>query len=143
MTSNAGVFESAGGFLTGSRVRTIAYWVTTAIMAWEMFVGGGWDFFRIPYVYSLVVDHLGYPEYFLVIMGVGKWLAGLAMVVPRFPRLKEWAYAGAFLTYSGAVASHVAMGDGPDQWAGPAGFGLICLASWALRPTSRRDLTPR
>src|SRR6266568_1442084 len=106
MTSNAGAFEFARGLLAGSRVRTIAYWVTTAIMAWEMFVGGGWDFFRIQYVYNLVVDHLGYPEYFLMIMGLAKWLAGVAMVLPCFPRLKEWAYAGAFFTYSGAVASH-------------------------------------
>jgi uncharacterized membrane protein YphA (DoxX/SURF4 family) len=143
MTSNAGAFEFARGLLAGSGVRTIAYWVTTGIMAWEMFVGGGWDFFRIQYVHNLVVDHLGYPEYFLIVMGLAKWLAGVAMVLPRFPRLKEWAYAGAFFTYSGAVASHIAVGDGPDQWAGPAGFGLICLASWALRPASRRDLTPR
>jgi DoxX-like family len=142
MTSNAGVFASVGGLRTRSRVRTIAYWVTAAIMAWEMFVGGSWDFLRIPYVYGLVVEHLGCPEYFLVIMGLGKWLAGLAMVLPRLPRLKEWAYAGAFLTYSGAVASHIALGDGPELWAGPAGFGLICLASWALRPASRRDVTP-
>jgi DoxX-like family len=111
MTNNAGMFERARGLLAGPRVRTIAYWVTTAIMAWEMFVGGGW--------------------------------ADVAMVVPRAPRLKEWAYAGAFCTYRGAVASHLAVGGGPDQWAGPAGFGLICLASWALRSASRRDLTPR
>jgi hypothetical protein len=70
-------------------------------------------------------------------------LAGVAMLAPRLPRLKEWAYAGAFFTYAGAVASALVVGDGPDQWAGPAGFGLICLASWALRPSSRRDLAAR
>jgi hypothetical protein len=105
VTGNARSFALRGAFPDASRPRAFAYWVTTSIMAWEMFGGGAWDVFRIPYIYGLVVDHLGYPEYFLVIMGFGKWLAGLAMVVPRFPRLKEWAYAGAFVTYCGAVAS--------------------------------------
>lgn len=88
-----------------------------------MFVGGAWDILRIPYVYDLVVVHLGYPPYCPVLMGVGKVLAGVAMVLPRFPRLKEWAYAGAFFTYAGAVGSHLVVGDGVGQWAGPAVFG--------------------
>jgi DoxX-like family len=142
VTSTAGFLASSQRLVASSRTRTIAYWATTTIMAWEMFVGGAWDVLRIPYVYGLVVDHLGYPTYFPVIIGVGKLLAGVTMVVPRSPRLKEWAYVGAFFTYMGAVASTLAVGDGPDQWTGPAGFGLICLASWALRPSSRRDLMP-
>jgi hypothetical protein len=142
-TNNVGFLASSRRLVVSSRARAIAYWSCTAVMAWEMFVGGAWDVLRIPYVYGLVVEHLGYPAYFPVLLGAGKVLAGVAMLAPRLPRLKEWAYAGAFFTYAGAVASALVVGDGPDQWAGPAGFGLICLASWALRPASRRDLSPR
>jgi len=125
--------------LTGSvfsfRSRTIAYWVTTALVAAELAVGGVWDIMRIPYVRT-VIEHLGYPSYFLVILGLWKVLGAAALLVPRFPRLKEWAYAGTFFNYTGALASHLAVGDGAD-------VGLIVLAgvvvsSWALRPSARR-----
>jgi hypothetical protein len=59
-------------------------------------------------------------------------------MVPRFPRLKEWAYAGATFNYTGAAASHVLVGDGPSKWIGPVVFAVITLASWALRPTERQ-----
>src|SRR5215467_670000 len=110
--------------LTGSvfsfRSRTIAYWVTTALVAAELAVGGVWDIMRIPYVRT-VIEHLGYPSYFLVILGLWKVLGAAALLVPRFPRLKEWAYAGTFFNYTGALASHLAVGDGAD-------VGLIVLA---------------
>jgi hypothetical protein len=67
----------------------------------------------------------------------------ITLLVPELPRLKEWAYAGAFFSYSGAVASHLAVGNGIDVWWGPAGFAVILIMSWALRPASRRDLISR
>jgi uncharacterized membrane protein YphA (DoxX/SURF4 family) len=85
---------------------------------------------------------LGYPSYFLVIIGVWKLFGAASLLVPRFPRLKEWAYAGLVFNYTGAVASHLAVGDGADKWAVPAVFAVILMASWALRPSARRDLTP-
>jgi uncharacterized membrane protein YphA (DoxX/SURF4 family) len=98
-----------------------------------------WDILQIPYVRA-VIDHLGYPRYFLVILGVWKLLGAVALVVPRFPRLKEWSYAGAVFNYTGAVASHLAVGDGPLVLVYPAiQIGLVA-ASWALRPPDRRDL---
>jgi hypothetical protein len=122
-----------------SRVLTIAYWVTTVIIAFELAAGGVWDILLIPYVHDLVVDRLGYPAYFLVIIGVWKVPGAVVLLAPRFPRLKEWVYAGAFFTYTGAAASHVAVGDVAFAL-GPAIFGVITLVSWALRPTARRDL---
>jgi uncharacterized membrane protein YphA (DoxX/SURF4 family) len=117
------------------RSRSIAYWVTTVLVAAELAVGGVWDIMRIPYVRT-VIEHLGYPSYFLVILGLWKVPGAAALLVPRFPRLKEWVYAGAFFNYTGALASHLAVGDGAD-------IGLIVLAgilvsSWALRPSARR-----
>ena len=117
------------------RSRTITYWVATVLVAAELAVGGVWDIMRIPYVRT-VTEHLGYPSYFLVILGLWKVSGAAALLVPRFPRLKEWAYAGTFFNYTGALASHMAAGDGTD-------IGLMVLAavlvlSWALRPPARR-----
>jgi DoxX-like family len=120
-----------------SRGFAIAYWVTTILIASEMALGGAWDLLRITYVRS-VIEHLGYPNYFLLIIGVWKIPCAVALVAPRFPRLKEWAYAGAFFNYTGAVASHLAVGDGVSKWLGPLAFAAITLASWALRPPNRR-----
>lgn len=68
-----------------------------------------WDIARIPYVRNLTT-HLGYPSYFLVLLGCWKVLGAVALLVPRRPLLKEWAYAGAFFTYTGAVVSHLTTG---------------------------------
>ena|SRR6266496_2866647 len=124
-----------------SRNRTIAYWVTTVLVAAELLVGGVWDILRIPYV-SAILGHLGYPAYFSVILGVWKLLGAVAVLAPRFPRLKEWAYAGAFFNYTGAVASHLVVGDGAGAVVYPIiQIGLVA-ASWILRPSARRDLEP-
>jgi len=128
--------------LVSSRSRTIAYWVTTVIIAAELAVGGVWDILRIEYVREVLEQQLGYPAYFSVIMGVWKVPGAVALLVPRFPRLKEWAYAGAVFTYTGAAASHIAVGDVAFALFGPSIFAVIALASWALRPPARRDLVP-
>lgn len=116
--------------------RLVAYWLVTTLIALEMIVGGVWDLARIHYVRA-IMDHLGYPLYMLSILGFWKIAGALAIVIPRFTRLKEWAYAGMFFNYSGAAASHLLAGDGPRGWAGPAIFALISIASWALRPPFR------
>ncbi len=121
------------------RIYTIAYWVTTALVAAESVLGGVWDILRIPYVRT-DVEHLGYPVYFLVILGVWKLLGAVAVLVPRFPRLKEWAYAGMFFNYTGAVASHLAVGDGAESVAYPIIITGLVVASWALRPSARREV---
>jgi uncharacterized membrane protein YphA (DoxX/SURF4 family) len=120
------------------RVVAVAYWIATLIIALELAAGGVWDILRIAYVHDLVVEHLGYPAYFLVILGVWKIPGAVALLVPRFPRLTEWAYAGAFFTYTGAVASHLAVGDGMDMWWGPLVFAGITIISWILYPSVRR-----
>jgi len=118
-------------------VGTVAYWIATLIVADEMLAGSIWDLLHIEYV-RVVLTHLGYPLYLLNILGIWKLPCGVVLLVPHFPRLKEWAYAGAFFNYSGAAASHLIVGDPIAVWAGPAGFAAITLASWALRPPERR-----
>ncbi len=84
--------------------------------------------------------HLGYPAYFMSILGVWYVAAGLLLLVPRLARLKEWAYAGLVFNYTGAAASHIWVGDGPETLVAPAIFLGLTAASWALRPPERRDI---
>jgi DoxX-like family len=122
-----------------SRVPIVAYWVTTLIIAAELAVGGVWDILRTAYVREVLEQQLGYPSYFAVIIGVWKVPGALVLVGPRGSRVKEWVYAGAVFTYTGAAASHLAVGDGVGAL-GPVGFAVIALVSWALRPPARRNL---
>ena len=128
-------------FAASSRRRTIAYWVTTLLIATECVVGGMWGILRLPPFFA-IMKHLGYPDYFSAIIGVWYVLAGVAVLVPRFPRLKEWAYAGLVFNYTGAAASHLAVGDGAGALVAPIIFTGLVAASWALRPSARRDLAP-
>lgn len=124
-------------YLSWAGVRTVLYWIFTLPVAFEMTAGAIWDLLEIEFV-RVTLAHLGYPTYLLTILGVWKFPCAVALLIPRFPRLKEWAYAGAFFNYSGAVASHLAMGDGAGFWIPPLVFGALTLASWALRPAERR-----
>jgi hypothetical protein len=120
-----------------SKGRVIAYWVTTLLVAQEMVAASLWAFLRPGYV-SGNLTHLGYPPYVQTIIGVWAFPCAVTLIAPRFGRLKEWAYAGAFFDYSGAVASHACAGDGPGRWVAPLVFAVVALASWALRPNERR-----
>ena len=121
------------------RTRVVAYWVSTALLALELALGGLWDVLRVPQVRE-VTDRLGYPAYFLVILGVWKLFGAIAMIVPRFPRLKEWAYAGVVFNLTGALASHIAS---RVIEAGTLVYLFVMMGvtatSWALRPPSRRN----
>jgi hypothetical protein len=74
----------------------------------------------------------------MTIHGVSYLLAGIAILVPGLPLLKEWAYAGLFFTYIGAALSHLSVGDGVPSIVAPLLFATLVGASWALRPLERR-----
>ena len=119
------------------KLRLIAYWVTT-VLGPASFVIGGILFLSHGQQQVATLTHLGYPPYLLYILGFWKLLAVIAVLVPGFPRLKEWAYAGFFFELTGAAASHAFTGDDAGQILAPLGFLALVLASWALRPASRR-----
>jgi hypothetical protein len=119
------------------RRRSVGYWSATALVAAEMGLGGIWDIARIPFVRD-VVTHLGYPSYFLVLLGSWKVLGAVALLVPRRALLKEWAYAGALFTYTGAAVSHLTTGYGLGELAPLTVMTALTVLSWALRPPSRR-----
>ena len=129
--------DPASSVLT-SRRKVIVYWVTTALVVFELTMGGAWDVLRVPQVRGLI-ERLGYPPYFLVILGTWKLLGAVALAIPKFPRLKEWAYAGVLFDLTGAVASLFASGlINVGAMAYPILMIGVAVASWALRPPSRR-----
>ncbi len=81
---------------------------------------------------------LGYPVYFLTIIGIWKILGVIAVLVPRLPLLKEWAYAGFFFIMTGAIFSHLAMGDPIIELFGPVLLLILTIISWFLRPADRK-----
>ncbi|HTM18359.1 MAG TPA: DoxX family protein [Terracidiphilus sp.] len=117
--------------------RRIAYWVLTVGIAFEMVAGGIWDLLRIEFV-RVSLARLGYPLYLLYILGPLKILGAIALLAPRLPRLKEWAYAGAVINYVGAGASLVLTGRPGAEWVAPMAFGVLTMGSWGLRPVSRK-----
>ena len=118
------------------KARNIGYWVATGLMAVVFVASGAVDVARTSDALE-VMAHLGYPAYFLSIIGPWKVLAAVAVIVPRFPRLKEWAYAGMIFDLTGAAASHAASGDGAGNVIAPLLLVAIVAVSWALRPESR------
>ena len=125
---------------TDMKGKMIAYWTTTVLIAFFIGSGGGAQIAQYLGNRHGVVPLLGYPMYFFAILGFWKVLGAIAILVPRFPRLKEWAYAGIFFDLTGAAASCAAVGG-----YGAYGFHVIAplvltvlmVASWALRPESR------
>jgi hypothetical protein len=124
-----------------AKTSTIIYWTTTVLVAF--FIGSGGVAQVAQYIANphAIVPVLGYPMYFFAILGVWKALGALAILVPRYPLLKEWAYAGIFFDLTGAAASCALSGG-----YGAYGFHIIApliltgitVASWALRPASRK-----
>ena len=123
-----------------TKTKNIAYWTTTGLIAF--FIGGGGVAQIAQYLANPhgVVPVLGYPTYFFAILGFWKALGAIAILVPRYPRLKEWAYAGIFFDLTGAVASVIAVGVyGAYAFhiLAPLILTGVTVASWALRPESR------
>jgi uncharacterized membrane protein YphA (DoxX/SURF4 family) len=122
--------------MKSTTLKTSAYWLTTGLLALDFTVGGAFQIACPPQVMN-AMTHFGYPAYFVTLLGVWKVLGGLALLVPGYPRLKEWAYAGIFFDVTSAVVSILAVGDGLASASLPLVFLALTVASWALRPASR------
>lgn len=83
-------------------------------------------------------NSLGYPIYLMTIIGAWKIAGVIAVLIPKFPLLKEWAYAGFFFAMSGAIISHIAVGHGGVQVFGPALLLVLTIVSWYFRPAKRK-----
>lgn len=123
-----------------TKTNKIIYWIATLwlalgmvstaiaqLMHMEIGQGGG-----------EMIRHLGYPMYFLDILGIWKILGSIAILAPRFPLIKEWAYAGFFFTMSGAIISHAVVGDPFVELLPGLLLLVLTVVSWYFRPESRK-----
>lgn len=125
----------------------IIYWISTAWLALGMFSTGMIQVLKMqaegqlspPGLYGM--KYLGYPIYFMTILGVWKLLGIVAILIPKYPLLKEWAYAGFFFIMTGAIASHIAVGD-PVKEVFPSLLLLVLtIVSWYYRPAGRKIIS--
>jgi len=91
----------------------IIYWISTILFAGFMLFSAIPDIMNVPEAKEMVSKHLGYPVYLIPFLGVAKLLGAIAILVPGFPRIKEWAYAGLTFDLIGAWYSSIAVGDPP------------------------------
>ena len=117
--------------------KLIWYWIITGILSFCIFSGGLAQALQVKGVVE-GFKPLGYPTYFISIIGVWKMLGIIAILIPGFKLLKEWAYAGIFFTMTGAVISHIASNDIHPQIIAPALFAVFAVLSWYLRPADRK-----
>ncbi|HEV7396437.1 MAG TPA: DoxX family protein [Pyrinomonadaceae bacterium] len=126
------------------RRNKIIYWIATLWLASGMLSTGALQLFKAKAEGALAppgvfgITHLGYPIYFLTILGVWKILGVVALLVPKFPLLKEWAYAGFFFVMSGAVFSHIAVGDSWKELVPSLLLLILTVVSWYFRPANRK-----
>ena len=115
----------------------IIYWIATIWLALGMVSTGAVQLLKV----KEEVDNftqLGYPVYLLTIIGIWKFLGVVAVLIPKFPLLKEWAYAGFFFAMSGAVISHIAVGDPMKEIFPPLLLLILTIVSWYFRPGGRK-----
>jgi len=84
------------------------------------------------------MTHLGYPVYFVTILGVSKILGVIVLLIPKFPLLKEWAYAGFFFMMSGAIFTHIAVGNSMNEIFPSLLLLILVVISWYIRPADRK-----
>ena len=115
--------------------RKITYWVTTGLLAALSFMAG--------YAYlrggqaAQGFDHVGYPQQLRIILGIAKPLGGLALLVPAFPRLKEWAYAGFTFAWICAFVAHYLAGDGPTAFMPLISLVILAVSYWTRPATGQ------
>ena len=117
--------------------RKLGYWIATGLFCAVLGFSGVAHLTHLEFV-AESMGALGYPEYFMTILGLAKLLGVVALLAPGRPLLKEWAYAGFAFNLLGATASHVFAGDPMGHTVRPAIVLMICAASYLLRPASRR-----
>jgi hypothetical protein len=123
-----------------TKTNKIIYWIATIWLALGIVSTGLVQLFRGQEGQggADMITHLGYPAYILTILGIWKMLGVVAVLIPKFPLVKEWAYAGFFFIMSGAIFSHIVVGD-PITATFPALLVLVLIVvSWYFRPESRK-----
>ena len=120
-----------------TRTNKIIYWIATLWLSLGMISTGIVQLIKMKEETDMF-SRLGYPAYLLTILGVWKMLGVVAVLIPKFPLLKEWAYAGFFFAMSGAVISHLIIGENGKELFGPILLLILTAVSWYFRPADRK-----
>jgi uncharacterized membrane protein YphA (DoxX/SURF4 family) len=122
------------------RANKIIYWIATIWLALGMVSTGIVQLLKGKTGAGGVdsITHLGYPVYFLTLLGVWKILGAITVLIPKFPLLKEWAYAGFFFAMSGAIFSHVAVGNSIKEMLPSLLLLILTITSWYFRPADKK-----
>lgn len=127
-----------------TKTRNIIYWVTTVILSLGLLGTGIQQLLRVEAVGALGppfawgIEQLGYPVYILTILGIWKTFGVLAILIPKYPLLKEWAYAGIFFLFTGALFSHIASRHPWEELIAAAILLTLAMLSWYFRPADRK-----
>ncbi len=115
----------------------IIYWISTIWLALGMLSSGIVQLLNMKKEVAFILE-MGYPVYFITLLGIWKILGVVTVLIPKFPLLKEWAYAGFFFAMSGAVFSHIALGNSLKEIFPPLLLLILTVVSWYFRPASRK-----
>jgi uncharacterized membrane protein len=115
----------------------IIYWIATGFLSFGMLAGGVQQLLQIG-GYVEIFTQLGYPLYLMSILGFWKILGVVAILVPKFPLVKEWAYAGFFFAMSGAAVSHLAANQSFIEAIPSLVLLTMTVVSWTFRPADRK-----
>ena len=118
----------------------IIYWIATLWLSLGMVSTGIVQLLKVKEEVDLFT-HLGYPGYLLTILATWKFLGVVAMLIPKFPLLKEWAYAGFFFNMSGALFSHITSGSPMSDIFPPLLLLTLTVVSWYFRPADRKTIS--
>lgn len=113
------------------------YWIATIWLSLGMLSTGMVQLLKVKEDVDFIIK-LGYPVYFLTILGIWKILGVITVLMPKFTLLKEWAYAGFFFAMSGAICSHIAVGSPVSEIFPSLLLLVLTILSWYLRPANRR-----
>ena len=126
--------------LATGKAAKIIYWIATIWLALGMLSTGIVQLLKVEEETDFIVA-MGYPFYFLTILGIFKIMGVVAVLIPRFPLLKEWAYAGFFFAMTGAVFSHIASGNRASETFPALLLLTLTLISWYFRPAGRKIIS--
>jgi uncharacterized membrane protein YphA (DoxX/SURF4 family) len=119
------------------RTKKIIYWIATIWLSLGMLSTGIVQLLQMEQDKTRMAL-LQYPVYLLTLLGIWKILGVIAILIPKFPILKEWAYAGFFFAMSGAVFSHIASGSPLGEIIPSVLLLVLTVVSWYFRPAERR-----
>ncbi len=117
----------------------IIYWIATLWLSLGMVSTGIVQVLGIKEEVAFILN-LGYPEYLLTLLGLSKLLGVVAILIPKFPKVKEWAYAGFTFTMAGALYSHLVKGSPVTDILPVILLLTLIFVSWYFRPVGRKTV---